>query len=97
MAVENKTEQNLSYKNEQQKCTFPILRLFCRKKLIVPNLLTFETKSQFRQTKVACEKLAAAKRLKIAQVAQPATEFLLQEERDCARRNNEKARELIKS
>ena len=42
--VENKTEQNLRRQNQQQKCTFYILQLFCGKKLIVPNLLNSETK-----------------------------------------------------
>ena len=47
------------------------------KKLIVPNFLTFEAKSQVWQTKVACEKSAADWWLKIIQVLQQATKFSL--------------------
>jgi hypothetical protein len=45
------------------------------KKLNEPKLLNCETKSQFQQEKVACEKLAAERRLKIAKCRNKSRNF----------------------
>ena len=76
-----KNEENLSYKKRTTKMHFAHSTTFCRKKLIVPNLLTFETKRQLWQTKVACGELAVDWWLKITQVPQPATKFALKRAR----------------